>query len=126
MLATQRWFALRSDAHGLPCCLSVVVSDAVGGARYRVEELSSRPGPHAARARELWAGVENRLSKIDFRGSTGSAAQGDWTGRKEIAPDGGKIVSGDHKMANGLSFDDYDRLRRQIADAVVELQKGGD
>ncbi|NLS95679.1 MAG: hypothetical protein GXX96_26390 [Planctomycetaceae bacterium] len=89
-----------------------------------VEEISSRRGQQAARAKAIWSAVEQRLSAIDFGGSTGSAAQGDWTGRKEVVPEGGKVVSGDHKMANGLRFDDYDGLRRQIADAIVEL--GGD
>ena len=49
--------------------------------------------------------------------------QGEWTGRKEIAPEGGKVVTGDHKMANGLRFDDYNALRRQIAEAIVELTR---
>ncbi len=88
-----------------------------------VEETSARGGPRAARAQTLWSAVRERLSAIDFRGSTGSAAQGDWTGRTELAPEGDKIVSGDHKMANGLRFEDYDALRRQIADAIVELEK---
>ena len=46
-----------------------------------------------------------------------------WTGRKERTPEGDKLVSGDHKMANGLRFEDYDALRRQIANALLELAK---
>lgn len=86
-----------------------------------VRQASS--GPKAARAKALWNAVEKKLAAIDFQGSTGTAAQGDWTGRKEISPDGGKVVSGDHKMANGLRFEDYDLLRRQIADAIIELEE---
>ena len=69
----------------------------------------------------LWKEIEEQLGRIDFNGSTGSAAQGDWTGRKELSPEGDKIVSGDHKMANGFTFSDYDVLRRKIADAIIEL-----
>lgn len=86
-----------------------------------VEELSARDDQRAARAKALWQEIENDLERIDFNGSTGSAAQGDWTGRKELSPEGDKIVSGDHKMANGLQFRDYRRLRRKIADAIIEL-----
>ena len=88
-----------------------------------VMEISARGGQQAARAKAIWSEVQKKLSTIDFRGSTGSAAQGEWTGRKEIAPEGGKVVSGDHKMANGLRFDDYNALRRQIAEAIVELTR---
>ena len=86
-----------------------------------VDELSARGDQRAARAKALWQEIEKDLAPIDFNGSTGSAAQGDWTGRKELSPEGDKIVSGDHKMANGMEFSDYSRLRRKIADAIVEL-----
>ena len=88
-----------------------------------MEELAARNDGRAARARVLWREVEELLGRIDFNGSTGSAAQGDWTGRRELSPEGDKVVSGDHKMANGLRFADYDLLRRKIADAIVELSK---
>ena len=86
-----------------------------------VEGATPGGGAKARRAQTLWTNLEKQLARIDFNGSTGSAAQGDWTGRKDLSPEGDKIVSGDHKMANGLSFGDYDALRRKIADAIVEL-----
>lgn len=86
-----------------------------------VKELTARGDQRADRAQVLWKDIENQLGRIDFNGSTGSAAQGDWTGRKELAPDGDKTVSGDHKMANGFQFSDYNELRRKIADAIMEL-----
>jgi len=86
-----------------------------------VDELSARDDGKADRAKALWQEIQKDLARIDFNGSTGSAAQGDWTGRKELSPEGDKIVSGDHKMANGLQFNDYTRLRRKIADAIIEL-----
>jgi hypothetical protein len=86
-----------------------------------VAALASRGDKRAARAKELWTEVEQQLNRIDFNGSRGSAAQGDWTGRKDLSPEGDKLVSGDHKMANGLRFEDYDTLRHRIADALVEL-----
>ncbi len=86
-----------------------------------IEELTARGDRRANRARVLWREIEKQLSRIDFNGSTGSAAQGDWTGRKELSPEGDKTVSGDHKMANGFHFSDYSELRRKIADAIIEL-----
>ena len=86
-----------------------------------VKELAAKGDRRADRAQILWKGVEKELERIDFNGSTGSAAQGDWTGRKDLSPEGAKIVSGDHKMANGLQFSDYSELRRKIASAIVEL-----
>lgn len=85
------------------------------------EELTTSGDQRANRARVLWRKIERQLSRIDFNGSTGSAAQGDWTGRKELSPEGDKVVSGDHKMANGFRFSDYNELRRKIADAIIEL-----
>ena len=86
-----------------------------------VKERAAAGDKRAERARVLWNEVRGFLSRIDFNGSTGSAAQGDWTGRKELSPEGDKIVSGDHKMANGFSFTEYNFLRRKIADAILEL-----
>ena len=86
-----------------------------------IEELTARGDRRADRATVLWREIEEQLSRIDFNGSTGSAAQGDWTGRKELSPEGDKIVSGDHKMANGFRFSDFNELRRMIADAIIEL-----
>jgi len=86
-----------------------------------VADLTARGDKSAVRAKALWTEVEQQLNRLDFNGSRGSAAQGDWTGRKDRSPDADKLVSGDHKMANGLRFEDYGALRRKIADALVEL-----
>jgi hypothetical protein len=73
-------------------------------------------------AEEAERDIAARLTRIDFHGSTGRACQGDWTGRKEMGPNGEKVVSGDYKMANGWSFEDYDATRRAIAEWILRLQ----
>ena len=83
-----------------------------------LEQKDMGPGSRAAQIRDE---LLERLAQIDFRGSCGSAAQGDWTGRKTWTAEGAKAVSGDWKMANGLGFGDYDRLRRKLADWIMEL-----
>jgi len=81
----------------------------------------------AGKARRIVTEAEqflaNLKSRTDFRAHEGSACQGDWTGRKTIAPTGEKIVSGSYKMANGWSFEDYDAARRRIARYIIELQR---
>ena len=84
----------------------------------RLEERGVQPDSREAEIRDA---VLQFLEQIDFRGSRGSAAQGDWTGPKGWSADGIKVASGDWKMANGLTFDGYDHFRRQLADWVVEL-----
>lgn len=88
-------------------------------------ERAGRSGKaEAAReADDIWHEVETALNSIDFRACEGSAAQGDWTGKKEFAPDGNRIVSGDHKIANGWTFEDYDALRQRIAEGIVWLKR---
>ena len=76
-------------------------------------------------AKAAEAEVEAWLAKIDFRGATGTACQGDWTGATGILPTGEKYVSGDYKMANGLAFGDYRKFRRCLADWIVKLEKAG-
>jgi len=83
-----------------------------------LEQRGVRPGSRAAEIRER---LLAELARIDFRGSCGRAAQGDWTGLKTWSDEGVQLVSGDWKMANGLSFEDYDRLRRRVADWIQEV-----
>lgn len=63
---------------------------------------------------EAEAFAEKLRKRTDFRGHEGSACQGDWTGRKEFAATGEKVVSGSYKMANGWRFEDYDAARATI------------
>ena len=92
--------------------------------RQRVRR-ARREGPEAARdlAEEAWTDVKSRLAKASFDGCKGVAMQGDWTGPCEVLPDGRRVVRGDHKVANGWAFDDYDRLRARIASYVVQLDQ---
>lgn len=90
--------------------------------KQRVTDLSTRRARRAAEVQAVWREVQETLARIDFSGCTGSAAQGDWTGRKEVTPEGDKVVSGEYKMRNGFTFADYDLLRRRIADALTALR----
>ena len=51
------------------------------------------------------------------------AGKGRWTGPSEVLDDGTRTVSGRFKMPNGWTFDDYDRTRRLVADAIAELDR---
>ncbi len=84
-------------------------------------ERSQAPekGDLAAEARKEVFGL---LEAIDFRGSTGRACQGEWTGEKGVLDNGTKFVSGTYEMKNGLTFEDYDRIRRILAEWIVRLR----
>ena len=62
-----------------------------------------------------------QLAQIDFRGSRGSAAQGDWTGPKTWTKEGVQVAGGNWKMANGLTLESYGQLKRQLAEWIVEI-----
>lgn len=82
----------------------------------------SKNSPAAAMAAEAEADIQKRLAAIDFHGVTGKACQGAWSGEQGILPSGEKFVSGDYKMSNGLRFEDYDGIRRAVADWIIRLQ----
>jgi len=46
-----------------------------------------------------------------------------WTGGKRSDEHGVMTYYGKYKLPNGWTFDDYNRLRRLLADAIVQLQK---
>jgi len=92
--------------------------------RQLVDRALASPAPNIrALAQRLWAEVQKKLDEIDFHACEGRAMQGNWTGPCELAPNGDTVVSGDHKMQNGWTFDDYDALRTQIAQAIIALTK---
>jgi hypothetical protein len=70
--------------------------------------------------------IQAKLDAATFDGCRGRAAQGDWTGRCEILPDGERVVRGDHRIANDWEFGDYDGLRERIAGAIVRLRRALD
>jgi len=72
-------------------------------------------------AEAAWGKVEAYLDRIRFTEATGRAAQGRWTGPLSVRPDGTRLVSGDHKLRNGLEFSDYSALRETIAQGIVRL-----
>lgn len=120
------------DEPGGPCIAWEAIREGVDDYKYlhRLHTLVERAkesgsAEAATTAERLWSHVEGKLAGIDFGACEGSAAQGDWTGDKDIAPDGRRLVSGDHKIANGWSFDDYDALRKHIADGIVTLERIG-
>jgi hypothetical protein len=126
------YYPQTDDEPGGPCIAWEAIREGVDDYKYlyRLQELVQRAkesdnAQARATAERLWAEVEQKLSTIDFRACEGSAAQGDWTGEKHIAPDGRRLVSGDHKIANGWSFEDYDALRKHIAEGIIALEKQG-
>ena len=46
-----------------------------------------------------------------------------WTGPTEVPEDGTRTLSGQFKITHGWTFDDYDRTRRLLADAILELDR---
>ena len=76
-----------------------------------------------ARANAVFEPVLSKIESATFNGCTGLAMQGNWTGKCEILPDGRRFIRGDHKTDNNWRFDDYDTLRHQIADGIVQLQR---
>jgi len=75
-----------------------------------------------ARANAISGPILVKIESATFNGCTGLAMQGNWTGKCEISPDGHRFVRGDHKIDNNWQFDDYDTLRQQIADGIIQLQ----
>jgi hypothetical protein len=76
----------------------------------------------AALANQALAPVRARLEAATLNNCIGKAAQGDWTGRCEMRPDGTRVVRGDLKIDNNLGFGDYDALRDLIAEGIEKLQ----
>jgi len=69
----------------------------------------------------IWQPIQVRLDAASFEGCKGRAGQGNWTGKCEVLPDGDRAVRGDHKIDNHWEFDDYDALRRRIAEGILRL-----
>jgi hypothetical protein len=80
-------------------------------------------GGKAELADGIWQPIQAKLDAASFEGCKGRAGQGNWTGECEILPDGNRAVRGDHKIDNGWQFDDYDELRRRIAQGIIRLGK---
>lgn len=76
------------------------------------------------KAKKIWKEVEKEIDLIDFQGVANHAAQGKWERRSSL-DDGSIIVSGDLKLENGLEFEDYDRIRRKIAEGIMQLDQLG-
>jgi hypothetical protein len=73
-------------------------------------------------ADQVWRPVQAKLDAATFNCCTGKAAQGDWTGKCEIRPDGTRVARGDMKIDNNWTFADYDSLRETIAQGIEKLQ----
>jgi hypothetical protein len=69
------------------------------------------------------AALKDALAKIEYDNWKQPGHQGLWTGGERSDADGVKTCSGKYKLPNGWTFDDYNRLRRLLADAIVALQK---
>jgi hypothetical protein len=67
--------------------------------------------------------LKEALAKIEYDTWKQPGHQGLWTGGERADENGVKTCSGHYKLPNGWTFDDYNRLRRILADAIVELQK---
>lgn len=97
---------------------------------YTLRRLSAearRPGGNPdlkMRAESAEKEIAAMLSKIGFSRlfpESNPDLPGAWA-KTEYGPTGEKFVSGDYKLNNGFSFEDYDRLRRVICDAIIALQ----
>lgn len=66
--------------------------------------------------------IFEKLKKATFNNCTGVASQGNWTGKCEIVSNGNRIVRGEFKIDNNLAFEDYDRIRKMTAEAIIEIQ----
>ncbi|MBM3473104.1 MAG: hypothetical protein FJX75_07560 [Armatimonadetes bacterium] len=73
-------------------------------------------------ADQVWQPVQAKLDAATFDNCVGKAAQGDWTGKCEIRPDGTRVARGDMKIDNGWGFGDYDALRAMIGAGIERLQ----
>ncbi|MGD8240596.1 MAG: hypothetical protein PVH68_18720, partial [Armatimonadota bacterium] len=76
----------------------------------------------AALADQALAEYERQLSKITYTAMrTELPYQGEWTVPKRFDDEGRPLVSGNFKIPNGWTFDDYDKTRRLLADWIVRL-----
>ena len=69
------------------------------------------------------AALKEALAKIEYDNWKQPGHQGLWTGGERSDENGVKTCAGKYKLPNGWTFDDYNRLRRLLADAIVALQK---
>ncbi len=91
---------------------------------FQAEVRKALAGGDAAkseRARRAKAEVEEALGRIRFESLMARAAKGQWTGRFARLDDGTLTISGSYKMPNAWTFEDYDSVRRRMADAIVEI-----
>ena len=87
----------------------------------KVAEAKNGGKRRQAAAKRLKAAVAKQLSTVRFDRLKATAGKGRWTGSKGHLEDGTQTISGQFKMDNGWTFADYDRLRRLLADSIVEL-----
>ena len=106
---TIAWQAIREGADDFKYLFTLVSA---------LEQRGVQPKSRQAQIREQ---LLEYLAQIDFRGSCGSAAQGDWTGPKTWSAEGCQVAGGDWKMANGLSLDSYEQFKRQLAEWILEV-----
>jgi len=67
--------------------------------------------------------LKDALAKIEYDNWKQPGHQGFWTGSECTDENGAKTCAGDYKLPNGWSFDEYNRLRRLLAEAIVLLQR---
>ncbi len=67
--------------------------------------------------------LKDALGRIEYDNWKQPGHQGLWSGGVRTDEEGVKTCSGRYKLPNGWSFDECDRLRRLLADAIVQLQK---
>lgn len=68
------------------------------------------------------AWIEDKLAEIDYSQWSGWPTQGEWTGGRVLTEEGGKAVAGHLKVPGVWDFDDYDAIRRRLAEWILELQ----
>ncbi len=109
------WEAAREGVkdYKLLCLFLETVRDAKASGGSERRELAER----------LDLEVKSCLARIRFEKLMATAGKGHFTGPTDVRDDGVTTVSGSFKMDNGWTFADYGKLRRLLADAVVQLAK---
>ncbi|HUT89206.1 MAG TPA: glycoside hydrolase domain-containing protein [Thermoguttaceae bacterium] len=87
------------------------------------EAKQSGDARRIASAAKAEAAVREQLGRVRFDKLMARAGKGRWTGPTDVLDDGTRTVSGQFKMPNGWTFADYDRTRRLVADAILELDR---
>ncbi len=63
-----------------------------------------------------------KLAEIDYSKWNGWPTQGEWTGGEQVTDEGGKAIVGHLKVPGVWDLAEYDSIRRQLADFIIDMQ----